>query len=197
MGGLFVTVDGLDGTGKSTLVRNLADALGAEAWATPGDALEPYRSGVLAALGPDPAAAALFYAATVVAQGRRALAAAAEGRVVVMDRYWLSTLAYARARGCTADLLALQEALPRPDVSVVVTLEEAVRQERMRGRGALTAADAETLDPGFRDTVLRHFTGDNAREFAPLVVVDVTGRSEGECVEAVLLGMRGASRHRL
>ncbi len=182
--GCFVTVDGLDGTGKSTLVRNLARALGAEVWATPGAAMEPHRRAVLEALGDHQTARALFYAATVAAEGQRAVEAARQGRRVVMDRYWLSTLAYARARGCGADLEALQGELARPDASLVVTLDEPVRQERMRTRGALTEADAETLSPAFRDTVLAHFGDSNARAFAPLVWVDVTGLDPDGCVEA-------------
>lgn len=181
MSGLFVAIEGLDGTGKSTLTRGLAADLGGEPWSTPGERIQPVRGQVLAALGLDPLARALFYAATVASQGRRAREAARSGRVVVMDRYWLSTMAYARARGVDADLSGIRAGLPAPDLTLFLTLAEPERERRLRARGACTAADLETLDPAFRHTVLRCSTSVDPA-FAP-VLLDLTGASPRECVE--------------
>lgn len=156
MTGAFVVVEGLDGTGKSTLAANLARELGGVLMATPGTAFRELREPVLEALGPDPMARALFYAGTVVSQGRHARRLADEGAVVVMDRYWLSTLVYARARG-VAGLEALERLLPEPDATLLVTLDEVERIDRLFRRGDFTSADRETLDPPFRDCVLRGY----------------------------------------
>lgn len=65
----WIVVEALDGVGKTTLCAGLARALGARVMDTPGPALRPVREQILQALGPDEAARALFYAATVQAEG--------------------------------------------------------------------------------------------------------------------------------
>ena len=111
----FVVVEGLDGTGKSTLARNLSEALGGELMSTPGPIGRRFRAELLAEIR-DEAARALFYAATVRNAGAIARHRVAMGHWVVMDRYWLSTVAYAKARGASLpwDALAtVNYVLPR------------------------------------------------------------------------------------
>jgi dTMP kinase len=182
--GLFLVVEALDGVGKTTLVRNLAAGLGAVPMATPGDALKPLSSQILDALGDHQAARCLFYGATVLAQGRRAREVADSGGVVVMDRYWLSTLAYARARGVVTDLAAIEALVPVPDITVLLTLDEVERVRRLRARGGETAADIETLNPQFRRAVLDEMNRD--RMGLRPVRVDVTDAGPDEAVRRVL-----------
>jgi dTMP kinase len=177
--GLFVVIEALDGVGKTTLVRDLAVALGGLALDTPGEQIRPIRSAVLDALGDDQVARCLFYAATVIAQGRRARELADRGATVVMDRYWGSTISYARARGVAVDLSTIGGSAAAPDATVLVTLDETERVGRLIGRGDMTPADVETLDSAFRATVLRHL-----REVAN-VEVDITGADRKEAVARV------------
>jgi hypothetical protein len=46
-----------------------------------------------------------------------------------------------------------------PDITVLLTLNERERVRRLRHRAVFTAADAETLEPDFRATVLDHLHG--------------------------------------
>jgi len=64
---LLIVVEGLDGSGKPTLARGLADALGAVRMTTPSDALRSLRRDILDGLRHDSLAIELFYAATVQA----------------------------------------------------------------------------------------------------------------------------------
>ena len=178
--GRFVVIEGLDGVGKTTLVADLAHHLGGVPMDTPGPELRPLRSRVLDALGPDQLARGLFYAASVFAQGRRARSLADEGRLVVMDRYWASTIAYARARGVSDGLDGLEGVVPRANLTVLLTLDEAERRRRLAGRGDLTPADAETLCDGFRTTVLAELRQRVDR------IVDVTGATRDGAVERVV-----------
>lgn len=172
MGG-FVAIEGLDGVGKSTVVRLLAEGFSGHAMSTPGPALRDSRQAVLQAFAEDELAKALFYMASVSSQGRQARSLAERGEWVFMDRYWASTLAYARARGVTADLEPLAESLIQPDLTVLLLLDELERQHRLQARGA-TLEDMETLDPGFRRCVLDEL------QARANVVIDITGMAMAE-----------------
>jgi dTMP kinase len=180
---VFVVVEALDGVGKTTLVERLASQPDWVAMDTPGQALRPYREAILAGLGDHQEARALFYAATVLAMGRRARAHTHQGRSVVMDRYWLSTVAYAAARGAEDVFAELSALVPKPDLTVWLTLDEATRVQRMRGRG-MTTADRETLDPQFAHEVAERFA--EPGRLAPDLVLDTTGMTPKEVVDALL-----------
>ncbi|MFD2835675.1 hypothetical protein ACFS3C_00815 [Azotobacter vinelandii] len=131
------------------------------------------REPIQAALGDARIAHALFYLAVAAAEGTRARAATDAGRSVVMDRFLASTIAYARARGVDADFDALLPALPRPDVSVLLTLDEDERIRRLGARGEMSLADIQSLDPTFRGVVMAELGGRCDLQ------VDVTGGRRG------------------
>ncbi len=149
----FVAIEGLDGVGKSTILNKLSERFSGHAMSTPGPELRGCRPAILDAFAHDELAKALFYAASVSSEGRRARSLVERGEWVFMDRYWASTLAYAKARGVTADLELLGLSLIEPDITILLLLDEPDRQQRLFIRGA-TAEDIETLDPGFRRCVL-------------------------------------------
>jgi len=149
----FVAIEGLDGVGKSTMLNKLAERFSGHAMSTPGPALRSCRPAILEAFAHDELAKALFYAASVSSEGRHARNLVERGEWVFMDRYWASTLGYAKARGLSADLEALGKSLIKPDITILLILNEADRQQRLFARGA-TPEDMETLNPGFRERVL-------------------------------------------
>lgn len=177
MGG-FIAVEGLDGVGKSTVVQQLAGCFSGYAMSTPGPALRECRQAVLEAFADDELAKALFYAASVSSQGRQARKQAERGEWVFMDRYWASTIAYARARGVTADIEPLSQSLIQPDLTVLLLLDESERQRRLHARGT-TVEDLETLDPVFRQCAL-----DELQARADLVI-DITGLTVAEVATSV------------
>lgn len=149
-GGLLISFEGIDGCGKTTQLRRLADRLRA-AGHEPllvrepgGTALgERVREILLDPATGDIAAAAeaLLYAASraelVAGTIEPALAA---GQVVVVDRYVDSSLAYQGAgrelgidRVLEANLLATRGRLP--DVTVLVEVDPQVASERRRAAG--------------------------------------------------------------
>jgi transcription elongation GreA/GreB family factor len=67
-----IALEGMDGTGKSTLARALCDTLDACLLRTPPEALAPARPDIDAALAPSAVATQLFYGATVVLASDRA-----------------------------------------------------------------------------------------------------------------------------
>ena len=125
----------------------------AELLATPGEELQPIRSPFHDAVAENPEAVVLFYAASCIHMGNRAAHLVQAGRDVVMDRYWASTLAYGHARGPELRLADVEARLVRPDVTLLLAIDEAERRRRLLDRGA-NAYDIETLDPEFAATVM-------------------------------------------
>jgi dTMP kinase len=95
---MLITVEGLDGAGKSTLIAELSKALDAVVLREPGgvEVSERIRSLLAdASLEVDPRAEALLYAAAraqLVAERLRPLLEA--GKTVLLDRFVDSSLAY-------------------------------------------------------------------------------------------------------
>ena len=183
--GLVVALEGLDGVGKSTLAADMAQALGAESLAMPGMP-RSVAHGVFLAIGDDPTSRCLFHASCAHALGLKAREFASRGRDVVIDRYWLSSVAYARARGVNISLDAVEQAIPAPDLTILVTLDEAERCRRLDIRGP-TSVDRETMAHGFADRVLAEFTRrDRRTPFQSPLILDGTGRTPGAALSAAL-----------
>lgn len=143
---VFVVFEGLDGTGKSTCARRAADALGADFLTTPSHALRRHRDEIIASFDGSQEACQLFYLSTVFAASQEIRALLAAGRSVVLDRYFLSTQAYAAFRGSTLSLDALAADLLAPDVTVLLHAPLDIRRARLATRGE-SNADRETLRP--------------------------------------------------
>jgi len=191
--GLVVALEGLDGVGKSTLAADLAHALGAESLAMPG-LPRSVAHGVFLAIGDDPTSRCLFHASCAHALGLKAREFASRGRDVVIDRYWLSSVAYARARGVNISLDAVEHSIPAPDLTILVTLDEAERCRRLEIRGP-TSVDRETMADGFADRVLAELTRrDRRTPFQPPLILDGTGCAPGAALSAAL-AVLGEFRH--
>jgi dTMP kinase len=180
--GRLVALEGIDGCGKSTQARAVADALGAllthEPGATPvGQALRTLL------LDPDAPALSLRTEALLMASDRAEHVAAvlepalASGHWVVSDRYSGSTIAYqGYGRGLPPDEL---DAVVRfatgglaADLSILVDVEVEVAAGRL---GAQRATDRlERLGTGFAARVREGFLTQAVADPEHWVVVDGT-----------------------
>jgi len=142
----FVVFEGLDGAGKSTVARLVAKDLAAEFLTTPSLAMREYRDEIISSYGASQEACQLFYLSTVFAASDQARALLARGRSVVLDRYFLSTQAYADFRGSGLQLDHLGDRLLPADLTVFLEAPLEVRRARLHQRGE-SAADRETLSP--------------------------------------------------
>ena len=144
MSGRVVVVEGLDGTGKSTASVALAAALAGHWTTTPCLELRAVRPSFDAAFARCPTARSLAYAASVLAVGADAASRRLRGEVVVIDRYWLSTVTHAPDDALGA--LAALEGLVQPaDLTLYLVAPLAVRARRLHGREELTSHDEATL----------------------------------------------------
>jgi dTMP kinase len=172
MRGLFITFEGIEGSGKSTQVSLLNDhltksgrsvMLTREPGGTPiGDEirkilLDPSNRSL------DPTAELLLYAASRAQHLREVILPALEaGRVVLCDRFSDATLAYqGYGRGLSirtiADLDRIVTAGLRPDLTILLDIEARTGLGRARGRnatqGLLGEARFENEDIAFHTRV--------------------------------------------
>jgi dTMP kinase len=179
---VLITVEGIDGAGKTTLAAALAERLGATLLRDPGgvEASERIRAIVK---DPDllvgPRAEALLYAAARAELVDQAVRPRLEaGETVVLDRFVDSTLAYqGAARGLgvetIADINAFATGALRPDRTLLLRLTPA--QARARREARVEAPDRFNLeDDGFYATIAAAYDRFAAAEPDRFVVLDAT-----------------------
>jgi dTMP kinase len=197
--GRLIALEGIDGCGKSTQARLLAERLGALLTFEPGDTALGVSLRPLV-LDPDRATVAPLTEALLMAADRAqhvidvVRPALERGTWVVTDRYSASTLAYqGYGRGLDlGDLARLMEwatAGLAPDLYVLVEVDLAVGQARRRGS---TDDRMERQDDGFRQRVANGYRRLADGQDTPWLVVDGTGP-----IEAVATAVWSGVRKRL
>jgi dTMP kinase len=142
--GVLVAIEGIDGAGKTTQVARLAEALTREGYEVvqthePTDGPHGRRlraSATLGRLSPEEeletfVADRTEHVATLI---KPSLAA---GRVVLVDRYYFSSMAYQGARGLDPrEIQRRNEAIaPRPHLLVILEIDARAGVERVNARG--------------------------------------------------------------
>lgn len=191
--GLLITLEGGEGTGKSTQAALLQEALeraGHKVLRTrePGGSPLAERirtlilSGTFKDLGPD-VEAVMFAAARSDHLSRTIRPAIERGEIVVCDRFFDSTRVYQAIGGADASLLDVLRAEAtngmEPDLTVVLDLDadEASRRAALR-RGAQAADRFEQEGTAFHAEVRRGFLEIARQESLRCVVVAATGPQE-------------------
>jgi dTMP kinase len=143
--GLFITLEGGEGAGKSTAAAGLAELFRAEGaeiiltrepGGTPG--AEAIRALLLGDVPLDPLAQTMLHFAARADHAVNVLRPAlARGAVVICDRYYDSTMAYqAYGQGVSIEAVASLIRLVdlHPDISLLLDLPPAVAEARIRTR---------------------------------------------------------------
>jgi dTMP kinase len=152
--GRFIVFEGIDGSGKSTVARMVFEALSAE---MPGRVVltaEPTDSFIGKAVrlanegGVDELAEALLFVADRAEHTRQIRSWLSEGKMVLSDRYYASTVAYqgallkgrmGGAKKAVEWLKAMNEpVIVRPDLTLLLTVSVNTAIERLKSRKGLT-----------------------------------------------------------
>jgi len=153
--GLLIAFEGVDGTGKSTQARLLAEALqaaGRQVVLTREPTNGPYGQKIRQLFISRSAVSKAEELELFLADRREHVAqviapALAQGHIVITDRYYLSTVAYQGAAGCDPlEIIAQnQDFAPCPDLVILLLLPVAQGLERIRvmRREALNAFEQE------------------------------------------------------
>ena len=188
---MLITVEGLDGAGKTTLIAGLARELGATVLREPGGVELSERIRSLVAdpgVAVDPRAEALLFAAAraqLVAERLRPLLAS--GETVVMDRFVDSSLAYqGGGRGLGVDEVRALNAFGIGDVVVDRTL--LLRVSPSVGLGRIAGRDADRLEQAggeFFERVAQTYDELAAAEPDRFIVLDAAQPPETVLSEAL------------
>lgn len=191
MTGVFVTLEGPEGAGKSTNLGYIADALrraGCDPLLTRepgGTPIAERMRGILLdhheePMDPD-AELLLVFAARAQHLSRVIRPALAQGRVVISDRFTDATYAYqGGGRGIDAARIAALESWTqgelRPDLTLVLDVPVDVGMARARARSALDRFESEqrAFFDGVRSTYLQR-AAENPERYR---VVDASGELE-------------------
>jgi len=191
--GLFIALEGVEGAGKSTQVRRLAERLRADGRAVlevrePGGTPLAEQARQLLwhgeEMGPE-AELFLLLAARADLVARLIAPALAEGRIVVSDRFELSTRAYQVAgRGLDGErvrqaiALAVQGVMP--DLYVVLDCDPAVGRARQAAQGK-SADRMERADAALHARVAEAFRSAGGKN-----VVHVSAEGDAEAVHEAI-----------
>src|SRR5271157_5638346 len=190
--GRLIALEGIDGCGKSTQARALADALGARLTHEPGaTAVGALLRRLLLAPDsppPSPRAEALLMAADRAEHVALVIEPAlAAGQWVVSDRYSASTIAYqGYGRGLDpadlGELVTWAAAGLAADLSVLVDVTVEVAAARLAAGGRGGADRMERLGPDFATRVRQGFLAQVTEDPVHWLVVD--GSADVETVAA-------------
>ncbi len=146
----FVTFDGLDATGKTTLTEMLHSRLDAVILKTPPEWIRPLRDTFNKQ---KVEMRFLYYAFGNLWVDRFILRPildhGIEDKIVLQDRSWLSTLSAHELRGISKKWLDmgvnLAKSSVKPDISLILHVDPEVRYERLMGRGIVYPTDLQNL----------------------------------------------------
>ena len=195
--GVFVTLDGLGGAGKSTTARLLRQDL-TELGYTVHATTEPSRAqlGEIARHGTETYAGHAL-ACLVAADRYHHLATEirpqlAAGRIVLCDRYVASSYVLQRMDGVPIEFIAtINSAADTPDLAVILTADPAVTAQRIGRRGAHSRFEAGITTSQAEAELYLDAAARLAERGYPLLTIDtseapaeqVTGLSAGRIAQ--------------
>lgn len=174
--GLFIVFEGVDGGGKSTQIKMLADYFTGKDYDVEhhveptheviGQLIWDYMNGKDRSFSPE--TEALLFAADRIEHGKGIKKALDEGKIIISDRYKHSSLAYQGAAGVDPDWMQnLNRHALKPDLVVLLDIDPDKSLERVADR-AKTVFEKNVYLKKVRAEYLHY------AEMGELVVIDAT-----------------------
>ncbi len=160
--GILIAIEGIDGSGKSVIAKELVDFLNATGYDAillkePSDSIYGEKIRKSAERLPPEEELELFLRDREIDVRERILPALEKGKVIVMDRYYYSNIAYQSARGIDAEKIrSLNEKFaPKPDLVIVLDVSPKTALKRIKSRGKLTAFESRDYLERVRENFLK------------------------------------------
>ena len=177
---LFITLDGVDGVGKTETVRLLTEALNAVSFKSPSEPFLSTRNMVDIEI--IPLVRYFFFRAATQNDSKKIEKILNEGKTVVCDRYIYSTFAYHIALDKEISKITEDTGLCKPDLAILLTAPSDIRRERLNIRKQKNEEYYRTLEDDwvFQNTVQSVFKTFNMFE------VDTHINSPNEVVKIII-----------
>jgi len=187
--GIFIVFEGIDGGGKSTQIKMLAEYFEDKGYQVEfhmeptegmvGSLLWTYMKSKDRSFNPE--TEALLFAADRIEHGKTIKQALEEGKVVISDRYLHSSLAYQGAAGVDPDWMqSLNKHALKPSLVILLDIDPESSLERVSGRAKTVFEETDYLKK-VRAEYLRY------AEAGELEIVDATQHIED--VHGEILGL--------
>lgn len=188
---MFITLEGSDGCGKTTLCTILAERIGAIAYATPPKKYLHMREKV------DKNASVeehyRFYRDGIYDASDEINVMLQNGDKIISDRYWLTTYVYHHVMGMSVSKNDFSSVV-QPDLTVILALNHDVQMERMLHRG-MSIGDRRVLDK--QREITKVFYQFALEIGIPFVVINTQHFSPDKCADIVVTALEGGTRERL
>ncbi len=130
--GLFITLDGVDGVGKTTTCELLSKSLNAILFKSPSEPFQSTRYIVDTDI--NPLTRYFFFRAANQSDSKKIEALISAGNTVICDRYVFSTYAYHVAMDKRVNDIFEKTGLMEPDISILLSAPSNIRRERIKSR---------------------------------------------------------------
>jgi dTMP kinase len=160
---MLIAVEGIDGSGKTTIARYIKEILETKGLKCvllkePGDSTygKKIRESKLRLEKEEELK--LFILDRIEDVNKNILPALKEGKVVIMDRYYLSNIAYQSVRGIDAEKIRKmnEKIAPKPDLVILLDVDPEVGLERVKKRGKLTPFEEPEYLKKVREAFVRN-----------------------------------------
>ena len=191
MSNRLIVIEGLDGTGKSTLISSLCKQLDATLISTPPEMFDSRISeGELREFfdATEQSRRREYYRSANFLASELALIALEKSHVI-MDRYWPSTAAFSAMDESNPEweeLGTFPKGFVRPDTIILLTVSEEERENRLKNRGELRT-DEEIRLSSQKENRRRVLEG--LRAFSP-IEIDTTNLHKKDVLEHCFLKLQ-------
>lgn len=159
---MLIAIEGIDGAGKTTIARFLRDELEKRGFSVillkePTDGEYGRRIKEAEDRFDPEEELQLFLLDRKEDVEKNILPALREGKVVIMDRYYISSIAYQGARGLDMDEIRKmnEEIAPKPDLIIILDVSPQEGLKRVGKRGSRTVFEEESYLAEVRENFLR------------------------------------------
>ena len=135
----FIAIEGIDGVGKSTCAKLLAEKMSAYYYKTPSGIFEKVRTTI--DISVDPYTRFIFYLGGTLYASEK-IKKIVTYQPVVCDRYILSTIIYHEAMGVNiSSIIQKQPTILAPDYYIYLYTDENTRTQRLISRNVISPSD--------------------------------------------------------
>lgn len=197
--GIFICIEGLDATGKTTLVDSLAKEISATKLKSPPTIQVPALQGPSDIRSyfdeKNPIIRRAYYRSANLFASEIARSEIEDGSNVVMDRYWASTVAYS-ALDCIDWFHQWQGRYPEelivPDLTILLTVNEEIRLQRLHGRNQQITPEEHVISSS-EHSERRQMILSAYRSFPNIFEIDTSGLSPDQVLEKCIEVIRARS----